>query len=333
MTRQFATLLVMAALVLAQAAPTAAQSGPTYNWEVEVHVGGTFGSTPSAGTGSLAGPDGLSSWAFGPGSAFFNQFGAVGSARIVPLDPVLTSAIMRQRPGGSLGMRLTRALGSRVSLEGSFTFGYRRGEVTATVRDALEATRASYAAALEALFAARPGNFADPRIAVTTAIADERGYEVIGVGALNIRIADGGLQPHVTLGIGVTTGLGDFPSFTLASDYEFLFNGIPTHQRDNVTVRGKVGIGPLGVVGGGLRKDLTSRIGVRADARLYVGGSAVTTRLTSASSSVSGPGTPTIPPFGAPFVPTITGSASVTSFKSGGSRAIGTVTVGFFVRM
>ena len=322
-------------LTLAVATPVLAQSRPAYNWEVEVHAGSALGTTPSSGAGGIPESAIPASFAFGAGTAMFNQFVPVRSALIVPFDSVLTTAILRQRAGPSLGMRLTRALNSRVSLEGSFTFGYRRGELTRVVPGALETTRSSYAAALQAVFANSPSTYGDPRVDITTVVADSRGYEVTGVGAFNVRLSDGGLQPFVTLGVGITAGLGDFPSFGLTGDSQFLFNGSPVRHRDRVTVHQHVGVGPLAIVGAGLRKDLTPRIGLRVDGRLYVGPSEFSTRVQASSSTASSQPlaiiTPT--PSGLTFVPVLAGSVAETAFRSSGTRKLGTITVGFFVRM
>lgn len=351
-------LVVMGLLVpLAAPSPVRAQGAPRYNWQVEVHAGGAFGSASTDGTGSLPGPGvtfvpiagapesrAVTSWAFGDGAAFFNQVAsAIGlSPRITPLDPVLTAAISRQRAGGNFGMRLTRVLTPRVSLEGSVDVNLRRGEFAADVGAGLEATRASYVEAFDALFASRPSTFANHQIVVTTTVSDRRGYEAIGTGALVIRFGGGALEPYLAIGGGVAGGLADFPSAALTADYQFTANGLPIHQRDRVIVRQKVGIGPVGLIGGGLRKDLTPRLGFRIDGRLHVGGGALTTRLEALPASISSGRVLVVFPQTAPAISfsafsearsSLSGSTSQASFTSSGARAIGAITVGFFVRM
>lgn len=352
--------LAACGLVLSIVPGASAQSVPIYNWQVEVHVGGAAGTSPRGGTGSLPGPGqpfatllglpesrAVPSWAFGDGTTLFNDVAArtLNGARITPLDPWLVASLSRQRAGANFGFRLTRVITSRLSVEGSAEFNWRRGELDAAVPAAVEATRASYEAAFTGLFAQAPQIFTSPALDVTAEIAARGGYEVMGSGVLRVNLGTASLQPYVVMGAGVVGGMGEFPSFTLRGDYQWVPpNQVGRiHQTDTVIVRQHVGIGGLAIVGAGVSRDLSARVGLRADARLYVGGNTLTTRLeTSASSISNGQVALVFPANSSPALSfssvgqmrsSLSGSTSMTSFKGSGARTLGVFCVGFFVKL
>jgi hypothetical protein len=331
---------------------------PEYRWTFEVHGGGTFGSSSSGGTAALPPPGAtftplaggppsreVPSWAFGDGAALFNEVARnLGvSQQIVPLDPLLTSRIMRQRPGAAFGGRLTRWVNPRIDLEFSVDFSFRHGELASVVAPSLEATRASYEAAFNAFFATAPGLFANPSTVVTTTFQDRAGFEAIGTGTVNIRLGHGTWQPYAAVGGGVIVGLGTFPSFTLKGDYQFEVNGFPVHQTDTVTVHQRMPPRPLLVLGGGLTRDLTPRLGLRADVRVYVAAGAPETSLESTGTSISNGRVGVVYPYPAPLALSLSSvslaqsslrsGVSATTFKGQGARVISTIAFGFFVKM
>src|SRR6185295_7785744 len=141
---RFAIVAVWASLlpiVIAQSNPE-----PASNWEFEVHGGAATSNHPTGGVGTLPPGPGISfttidgnpsrkvySWFFGDGAVLLNQVQALAPAspeRLVPLDSVLTSAVVRRTSGGVVGVRLSRRLTSLLSAEFNADFCVCRWMVT-----------------------------------------------------------------------------------------------------------------------------------------------------------------------------------------------------------
>jgi len=68
------------------------------------------------------------------------------------------------------------------------------------------------------------------------------------------------------------TGSGALPSATIEGHYRFLVVGeLPIDETDRVELRYTRGATFVGVLGGGLRRNLTDKLGLRIDARVLVG--------------------------------------------------------------
>jgi hypothetical protein len=294
---------------------TIVQPDPRKKWEVEVHGGGAFGSSPSDGTGGLppAGPTFLttglnasrrvSSWYFGDGAALLNAvntaFGStLISGRITPLDAVLKQQGTTWRNGGSFGVRVGYGMTPRFTAE--FTLDAPLGQLKTT--DALlagvEASRASFITAWndQTGFLRSGGGivFTNPAVTSVAAIDDRRGRQLFTTGGLTINFSTSSrFVPYATVGAGVVSNTGGAPSVTLTGNYRFtswnfgapitIVGGVPViptfpvNETDNVTIR----LVPskahsfAGVFGGGVKLLGSPRWGVRADVRAYVSSNTV----------------------------------------------------------
>jgi hypothetical protein len=156
-------------LLLAPATVLAQGTG----WEIEVHAGGALTDAPSSGTTTIPAPGApfttvtelpirrVSSWFLGDGSVLLNdalvEFGSSGT--ITALDPVFDNALAERQDGGSVGFRVSREITPRFSAEFNLDFASAPLEITAPAVAAIQATRASFESAFEALFDTGP--FAD----------------------------------------------------------------------------------------------------------------------------------------------------------------------------
>jgi hypothetical protein len=87
------------------------------------------------------------SWYFGDGTLLFNQAAtALGQLPdlIVPLDSVLAGPLGAHRGGGSVGVRVSRVLTSRLTAEFSVDYGFATLRITPANGEAIETTRASF---------------------------------------------------------------------------------------------------------------------------------------------------------------------------------------------
>jgi hypothetical protein len=299
-------------LVLAAAAPVAAQSQS--KWQLELAVGGGPSSTPNDISADLpgAGPTfttvvgtpsrRIPSWYLGDGSLLVNQVnGALGlSQRITPLDPVFQTAFADRQQGAMLGIRLSRAItrgyrlpdapAPRYSVAFAVDYGRGRFAVNGPAVAAIEAARASFGPALSALIATGP--FTAPSVTSTSALRNSGGQQLFATGALNIdfRTSSGAKSiPYVTVGGGGRFRVGEPPEASLDGEYRFQILGVnPISEFDKVTIKTSVSNSVVGVIGGGLKYVLSKRWGARFDVRGFVGQETVRTLLTTQSASATG---------------------------------------------
>src|SRR5262249_30798874 len=82
-----------------------------------------------------------------------------------------------------------------------------------------------------------------------------------------------GWSPYATFGGGVLSGAGDLPSATVQDTYHALILGtVPITESDHVTLHYDRQSAFVGVVGGGIRHEMSTSWGWRADARVFIGG-------------------------------------------------------------
>jgi hypothetical protein len=331
---------------------------PERRWELEVHVGGPVATSSETGTaigefprgttipgGGIFDSRAVSSWYFGDGSLLFNQVSAAQNwLRITPLDPALRQPIARRRNGVVAGMRVTRHVSSRFALEFNIDYADTQLRLTEDAEAAIETTRASFASAWRSFVAGTV-----PTVTSVAHVTQGAGHQLITSGAL--RIGLGGtsrFRPYLTAGGGGMFVSGDSPSATLIGNYRIsLGSTVNFDETDTVTIRTVTrDRAAIGVVGGGFTYEVTPRHGLRADARLHVGGPTVNTVIdatpASATSSTASVlfivgSNPTIRfSTGGPLTspsslsgPRIEGLETFTG--SGTSRQV-TVTIGYFVR-
>ena len=296
---EFLCPLAMVAL-LAVALPCQAQQGG--KWEVEVHGGGGMATASTDGSGALP-PAGATfvtappfsdvsrrvpSWYFGDGATVLNQVLAEANLTqtIVPLDAVLKSGIVDSKAAGSAGVRVSRAITPRFSVELSADYHDGGFVLSPAARAGIEASRASFINAWNLIareIAVNPSTVPAPTSVAT--LNDGHGTQLFTTGSVVVNLkTSGSVIPYVTAGAGVLTNRDDWPSATLTGNYRFstlalnvvppnrlVFNTIPINETDTVTIqatRDKHAF--AGVVGGGVKYAFARHWGVRGDARVYL---------------------------------------------------------------
>ena len=249
-------------------------------WELEAHGGLTMAGHPTDGsrnlpaTGAIVG--GLisaSSFYFGEGARLFNQNQVAIAGSSVPtitaLDPVvLGSAIRWQRMSGTVGVRLSRAIGERFAVE--LTADYNRSALVFAdgALTAIEATRATFVAALARALA--HGSIPSTVTSVT-AVSEQRVAQLFTGAALLVKLRTSGKAiPYVIGGGGAVFNRGTTPSASLVGNYRFgassqVFGTDSVLLQYSVPNRHYVVIG-----GGGLKYYATPRWGVRIDGRAQI---------------------------------------------------------------
>ena len=329
---------------------------------MDVHAG-AIGSHGAGGSGVDGFPAGtpfttaggdpsrrIPSWYYGDGARLFNQvqqqfateFG-VSVPAIVPLDPVLTTAAARRARGLTLGVRITRRLTPRYSIEIGIDHARSPLQVTGAARAAIEATNSSFEEAFTGLLSTAP--IADLNVASTPEFNDDSGHQTSVTGAMAIDLMRRGrVATYVVAGGGLLTNGGGDSEVRLRGVYQFsLFGVVPYHENDSVTMRFvDRRQSAIGIVGGGVTYDLRARQAVRVDVRAQVGpGGARTVVITAAA---HGRGTPVevLPTATSPSVQFSTvdghrsslmpGSTELQTFTGSGFQARVQVTVGYLFR-
>lgn len=269
------------ALVLSLTA-TAAQA---QSWDIEFFGGATAGATPSGETALP--PTGaplttsnpifpsrqVSSWFFGDGATLLNDVNAsfALAPRISPLDSAFEAAGIGSRSRGLFGVRVRRAVSTRVFAELGFDTTPQRVELSDALADASELTRATFESAFAALLSSGP--FSNVSIGATRRLDEGSRRDFTATAAINIHMTPvGSFVPYVTAGGGVIAGTGDLPSLTLEGGYRFtVLNAVTIQESDRVTVRLARDTTFAAIGGAGVRRDVTKRLGIRVDGRILVG--------------------------------------------------------------
>jgi hypothetical protein len=299
------TLLLMLALCLMAfvtvVSPAKAQMRDADKWEVEFHGGGFFPTNPTGGTVSLPGPGPVfttasgattpppssrreSSWYFGDGAILFNQAASALAqlpGRITTLDPVLARSLGERRAGGSIGVRVSRALTSRFRAELSVDYSLARLQITQANSDAIEATRASFIPAFNGVITFNPNRVLNS-LTSTATLRRGSGNQLFTSGALIINLrTTGDVIPYATVGAGLVITTGVMPGATLRGNYQFLLpGGAPVNETDNVTVRdARDDRTVAGILGGGVKYHVSPRWGIQLDARVSVSKNTASTVL------------------------------------------------------
>jgi hypothetical protein len=297
---------------LGVASPAAAQTAGSGKWEIEFHSGGTSPTHPTDGSVSLPGPGQVfttsaiypppaapvlvvassrreSSWYFGDGALLFNQAAlalapsamtAPFSGRIATLDPVLSRPLGEWRSGGSIGARVSRVLTPRLGAEWSVDYGLVSVQMTQANVDAIEATRASFIEAFGGFITSNPGRTL--KSLTSTAALEGGGHHLFTSAALIINLkTTGKVIPYATVGASLISTVGKMPSATLEGNYQFSnASGSMMNETDRVTVRdaGKDGT-VAGILGSGVKYQVSPRWGVRVDTRIFLSKNAARTAL------------------------------------------------------
>jgi opacity protein-like surface antigen len=267
-------------------APQTAPSSP--RWELEGHGGLSWGTAVSDGSAALPAPGmpipslsplfpsrRTSSWFFGDGAAMLNsvnaEFGV--SARITPLDAVLTSLGLDYTSAAVLGVRFRRVLAERWSAEVSLDLLPGSGNVSEEFLSAVDETRTTFESAFRGLFDSGPFDAVDLSTLIESSEGSAR--ELALTGAVNWHLGSGGgFVPYLTFGGGLISGMGSLSSVQLEGRYGFVVlpaSNVPFHETDRVTLRFERGTTLVGLAGGGVRRNLSDRWGFKVDGRVLIG--------------------------------------------------------------
>jgi hypothetical protein len=353
--------LSLIAVQTAVEAQTSDQGGAdTRRWEIEWYGGLSLASPPSGGTTTLPPPGAplttsspifpsrqVPSWFFGDGAMLLNDVNAAFGQpnRLSPLDAGFDSPEFD--PGGraAFGISVRRTMTPRVSIE------FNVDAVSSAVRlpdgliAAAESSRESFESAIAGLLSSGP--FSDVALSATRATSEGSRRDLSATTALNIHFRPlGSLVPYVTAGAGVVAGTGSAPSVTLEGHYRFsILDAVPIDETDRLTIRVERDTTFVAVAGGGVRRQVSERWGLRLDGRVFVGSGGDRLRLDATPASASATPAGFIESFTHPSVQfsnhASTGRQSTLSapplrgfpvFETGGLGARVLVTVGLFAR-
>jgi hypothetical protein len=300
------------ALALAAAIAVIAPAGAAVagDWEIEFHGGGLWTLTPSSGQATSP-PAGetfqtvvpgvssrrVTSWYFGDGGVLlerklsaaatgYNNYSAQYVTTVGPLDPVLSSASVRQPFGGTAGLRIGRRLNRRLTAELNLEYGPHAPSFSDSARADFEYSQVSFDSAWNNVLGSLPGS----SVTSLSTPRDGSGHQLVATVVLDVNLQTGDTPKwsrrsptrrfvsYLTFGAGIVSTDGEEASATLAGGYRFASpageSGAPFEETDTVTVRsaGSFGTALVGVVGVGWKQDLSNRWGIRFDARAYLSG-------------------------------------------------------------
>ena len=281
-----------AALMIGSAAPARAQTGATSSrssaprFDLEMYGGLSLGRQSSGGSLELPGPGApiatssptfpswrVPTWFLGDGALFINrvaqEFGT--AARIAPLDGSLDPAALSDAGNFSFGARLRYPLRGRFSLEGGVDVMLSGGQVTQALLDAAAAARDSFQSVFGQILATGP--FTGTVVSAATSHKDGASREIALTGALVTSFSPwGSFSPYLVTGGGVLVHGGQAPAVQLDGAYSFRIEGVtPINETDRLVVEYGEGTAFVGLVGGGLERNLSPRWRLRFDARVLIG--------------------------------------------------------------
>jgi hypothetical protein len=248
---------------------------------------------PITTSGPITPSRAVSSWFFGDGAAILNSVNEAFGVprRLAPLDAAIALFDANGRTGGRFGVRVRRILTRRFALEGSVDVLGRQSSFADDLDAATELTRASFEAAWNDLLLTGP----------TTNIVVGAERETTGGGRRDVAITaalewafpgESAFVPYVVAGGGVITGMGAPASVELTGRYAFTV-AVPNQptlaidESDRVTLSIAPATTPVAVAGGGVRRSISPRWGLRVDARLLLGRNATRVLLDASPSSDS----------------------------------------------
>jgi hypothetical protein len=254
---------------------------PFSGWEIEAHTGGAWTSAPGNSVTPLTpGPQfttfngftsrQVRSWYFGDGASMLNahmQSGAF-SQRVTDLTPVLTTGSTGSSGFSPFGVRAGRTMSPRMGLEIAFDWLSSR-TFTSDARSGAAATQNSFKATWDQRLQAT----AVSRSVTSGLTMTDGGGQVLATAAVSYNLRRSGrVMPYVVAGGGLWFSTGNSPELTLSGDYQFTSaSGNVYHQTDTVIARFKSGTSGVVLGGLGVKYELNSRSGVRAEYRFHAG--------------------------------------------------------------
>ena len=286
----FSTFLLPLLIVVALHAPAFAQEP---KWELEGHGGFSF--TPGGPHGNTAMPAPaasfttagghpsrrVSSWFFGEGATVLSQvqqqLQSQFPIRPNPLDSVLQGPLIEPGDGAVFGFRLGRRLSSRIIAE--LTVDRLPGvqEQEGTFNQYLAAADGfsnSWSSLLGSAVNAT-ANFEHPT---------ESQDRLLMTGAINFEFGTAGsLRPYLVGGGGIERRSDQTPTTSMIGEYQSqVIFGFPVRAIDQIELSGTTSRNSfVGVLGGGVRIPMSQRLGLRADARVYLRGNSDETFLST----------------------------------------------------
>ncbi len=298
MRRELCVLVLAGAITGVVSAGAAAS-----DWEVEIHGGGLF-TLPASGR-PIDLPHGepfqtvvpglrslrVTSWLFGDGGGMLQRqaISVPGpwytSSIVKPLDPVLSSSAIGWPFRGGGGLRLGRRLGRRLSTELAVEYAGYAPAFSGVARADIENARSSFESSWHWFLSGLP---AACSVAQAT-VVDGSGHQLVATGAININLRSSDppkwsrrpsrrrFVTYLTLGAGIVSTRGEEARATVVGRYQFMSttggSEAPFEETDAATARssGTFGTTAVGVVGLGWKQDLSTRWGLRFDARAYLG--------------------------------------------------------------
>lgn len=286
-----ASALTWPALVMAQPAE--------HRWQLEVVGGLSVFTLPTSGTSALppagpvlqtSGPTNPSrripTWFLGDGASLLNgtiaEFGV--ASRLVPLDDTLGQLGVSGANAPVVGVRLRRGLSPRWSMEVSSELWNGTTQLSPDLLKAVETSRASFESAFAGLFLTGPFAATNVRAVATQDTGTSR--EVVVLASARYEVRSGAWAPYVTAGGGLIGRLGSLPAITLRGSYAFQVQtsqapSASFAETDTLTLRHEQSAGPVGMVGAGLHRQLSSRTGLSLDGRVYLADGTLALRLDS----------------------------------------------------
>jgi hypothetical protein len=202
-----------------------------------------------------------------------------------PLDRVLSSASVGWPLRGLAGLRLGHRLGRRLTAEVDVARGGHAPAFSSAARADIEEARSAFDSAWRRALSSLPGS----RVTSQATMLEGGGRQLVASGVINVNLETGDapkwsrrpprrrFASYLTLGAGIVSIGGQEASATLVGRYRFTApsgeSGAPFEETDTVTVRSSRTFGTtvVGVVGLGWKQDLSTRSGIRFDARAYLG--------------------------------------------------------------
>ncbi len=334
-------------------------------WTVEFRGGLGLSTNPTSGSGQLP-PAGnvilspefsfgqaqaVSSWFFGNGASQLNSIAA--SLPNVPslpaLDAVLTALGATRRAGGSMGFTIGRDISEHVRADLNVDANFEALSMTSAATSGIDAARSGFVNTWQGVLDSSP--ISGLAVSATRTGSANAGRQVQVSGTLTYRFRPrSSFDPFVTYGVGLLTNTGSTPSATLNGTFQFTIVG-PYTETDLVTIHASDGGSRyVGVIGGGIDKDLSAHSGLRFAARLSIGANRAETTIdanpTNQISWVSNEllissSTTTLVINNGPCGAGLCGLQSTLSgkpvsgfltFVGSGIRVESTITVGYFIR-
>lgn len=336
---------------------------PASRWTIEVYGGAASNAESSGGTTGAAFPAGTpfttaagtpsrihTSWYFGDGTKLLDQvltqFATLNGTtftRIVPLDSAVMAAATRRNSGAAFGLRVSRHLSARLALELSAQRSQGSLDFSGSATNALETTRDSFQAAFQGLLATAP--VTNLSVASTLSVRQGSSSQTRVTAAARWTVVSGArTSVYATAGGGLVRNGGSDLQAVFNGSYAFrLFGAFPMSETDRAVVTVASPSNALvGLVGGGITYDLSSRVGLRADVRVSL---SPNSDITTVSGS---PSVGTLTPAG--ILPSVTtpgiqfsstagvssslsgASATHTTFSASGMNRQVSFTVGIFRR-